>query len=129
MVPNLPDLVREAYAALYGNSIMVTTNGVTVQAHMRDGISCLFVQFNNDTDAGRAYTALRLLANAADKLSQVTPSETTPLSDFQEGQWWVKELDALVARHSTPDQQRAVAVVHSLLKSVAASSAIPQAKV
>jgi hypothetical protein len=36
------------------------------------------------------------------------------LSDFQEGQWWVKELDELV-KNGTSDQKRAVAVVHNLL--------------
>ncbi len=40
-----------------------------------------------------------------------------PLSDFQEGQWWVKELDAMVV-DGTPDQKRAVAVVHNLLNMV-----------
>lgn len=43
---------------------------------------------------------------------------TSPLEDFQEGQWWVHELDCMVARQSTPDQARAVAVVHHLLRAV-----------
>jgi len=43
---------------------------------------------------------------------------TSPLEDFQEGQWWVHELDCMVARQSTPDQRRAVAVVHHLLRAV-----------
>lgn len=41
-----------------------------------------------------------------------------PLRDFLEGQWWVKELDAVVA-NGTHDQKRAVAVVHNLLRVVA----------
>ena len=39
------------------------------------------------------------------------------LQDFQEGQWWVKELDAMAnAETATPEQKRAVAVVHNMLK-------------
>lgn len=37
-----------------------------------------------------------------------------PLTNFSEGQWWVKELDA-VAVSGTAEQKRAVAVVHHLL--------------
>lgn len=45
------------------------------------------------------------------------------LSDFQEGQWWVKELDAAVASgFLTDDQKRAVAVVHHFLRSARASA-------
>lgn len=40
-----------------------------------------------------------------------------PLSEFQEGQWWVNELDAM-GRSGDPDQKRAVAVVHHLLLSI-----------
>lgn len=39
------------------------------------------------------------------------------LEDFKEGQWWVKELDAMAqAETATPDQKRAVAVVHNMLR-------------
>lgn len=41
-----------------------------------------------------------------------------PLSDFAEGQWWVQELDAMVAS-GTLDQKRAVAVVHHMLRAAA----------
>lgn len=48
---------------------------------------------------------------------------TDPLSDFQEGQWWVKELDELArAPGATHDQKRAVAVVHHMLRSAALAS-------
>ena len=44
-----------------------------------------------------------------------------PLSDFQEGQWWVRELDKAAATvGATDDFRRAVAVVHHLLRSAAA---------
>ena len=36
------------------------------------------------------------------------------LKEFQEGQWWVEELDGMV-KSGTPDQKRAVVVVHNLL--------------
>lgn len=46
--------------------------------------------------------------------------EDSPLSEFQEGQWWVKELDAMVALPGVSDQQkRAVAVVHHMLRAAA----------
>lgn len=46
---------------------------------------------------------------------------TDPLTDFQEGQWWIKELDALKnIEGATLDQKRAVAVVHNLLRAAAA---------
>lgn len=41
----------------------------------------------------------------------------TPLCEFKEGQWWVQELDAM-AKGATPDQRRAVAVVHNLLRTI-----------
>jgi len=37
------------------------------------------------------------------------------VSDFAEGQWWLQELDAMVAS-GTDDQKRAVAVVRNLLR-------------
>ena len=40
-----------------------------------------------------------------------------PIAYFEEGQWWVKELDNMV-ENGTPDQKRSVAVVHHLLRSV-----------
>lgn len=40
-----------------------------------------------------------------------------PITDFQEGQWWVAELDGMAqAEGATPDQKRAVAVVHHMLR-------------
>ncbi len=50
------------------------------------------------------------------------------LSDFQEGQWWLAELDAAVA-NGTHDQKRAVAVVRNLLATVAANTTPPAAPV
>ena len=54
------------------------------------------------------------------------PELPEPLSNFTEGQWWIKELDALVADSDkrTDDQYRAVAVVHHLLRAIAASQAV-----
>lgn len=50
----------------------------------------------------------------------VPPSDAPePLSEFQEGQWWVTELDAMVA-DGTAEQKRAVAVVHHMLRSARA---------
>jgi hypothetical protein len=49
------------------------------------------------------------------------------LSDFQEGQWWLAELDAVVA-NGTHDQKRAVAVVRNLLATVAANTTPPAAQ-
>lgn len=46
-----------------------------------------------------------------------------PLSGFQEGQWWVNELDAW-AKTGSDDQKRAVATVHHMLRSAAAPTPI-----
>jgi hypothetical protein len=43
------------------------------------------------------------------------------LSDFQEGQWWLAELDAAVV-NGTPAQRSAVAVVRNLLATVVANT-------
>ena len=48
--------------------------------------------------------------------------ELESIHDFRAGQWWVKELDGILGSPSpdvTPDQKRAVAVVHNLLRHVA----------
>ena len=37
------------------------------------------------------------------------------IDDFQEGQWWLAELDSVV-KNGTDDQKRSVAVVRNLLK-------------
>ena len=65
----------------------------------------------------------------SNKLSQPQDAQEVAcdyaLSDFKEGQWWVDELDALSGTETaTPDQKRAVAVVHNLLRHI---SAAPQA--
>lgn len=40
-----------------------------------------------------------------------------PLRDFQEGQWWIQELDAMAASiTATDNQKRAVSTVHHLLR-------------
>ncbi len=49
-------------------------------------------------------------------------------AEFQEGQWWLKELDALVA-NGTPDQKRAVyGVVRNLMRVANAQSATSEVK-
>lgn len=59
-----------------------------------------------------------------EKTSDELREYTEPLSEFQEGQWWVNELDALVKKEgTTDDQKRAVAVVHHMLRSAALASA------
>lgn len=50
-----------------------------------------------------------------------------PLTEFQEGQWWIEELDAMVKDAGTDDQKRAVAVVHHLLRASSAAAAKPDA--
>ncbi len=50
-----------------------------------------------------------------------------PLTEFQEGQWWIAELDAMVKDAGTDDQKRAVAVVHHLLRASSAAPAEPDA--
>ena len=53
------------------------------------------------------------------------------LADFQEGQWWVNELDAMASHpigqtiRVTPDMLRAVAVVHNLLRAAATPQPAP----
>lgn len=66
---------------------------------------------------------LKELRAKAGMLSEIkswgTNSEGETVSDFREGQWWVKELDAIFASpDASPDQKRAVAVVHNLLRKV-----------
>lgn len=51
-------------------------------------------------------------------------TETDKLEDFQEGQWWVKELDGMFPT-ATPDQKRAIAVVHNLLNVAQLNTAPP----
>lgn len=41
-----------------------------------------------------------------------------PISNFQEGQWWVAELDN-ASKGGAPDLKRAVATVHHMLRSAA----------
>lgn len=56
-------------------------------------------------------------ASSTEPASPVALSDSgDQLTDFQEGQWWVAELDALARSPSaTDDQKRAVAVVHNFL--------------
>lgn len=62
-------------------------------------------------------------------LTNKVPTETSPLSDFREGQWWVRELDDLANNpigeevFVTADLVRAVATVHHLLAAVRAYEA------
>lgn len=57
--------------------------------------------------------------------AQQAASENAPLSDFQEGQWWIAALDAMVKDAGTQDQKRAVAVVHHLLRASRAAATAP----
>lgn len=45
------------------------------------------------------------------------------LVEFQEGQWWVKELDSIPRKNLSDDAYRAIAVVHRLLKIINATPA------
>lgn len=52
-----------------------------------------------------------------------------PLSEFQEGQWWVTELDKAAGSVGAADDfKRAVAVVHHMLRSAADALAQPAAE-
>lgn len=64
------------------------------------------------------------LAPSIQALPAVAAAAPDALADFQEGQWWVAELDNMVS-NGTADQKRAVAVVHHMLRAVAAQ---PEAK-
>jgi len=46
------------------------------------------------------------------------------INDFQEGQWWLVELDAMV-KDGTSDQKRAVAVVRNLLRTAHSACTSP----
>lgn len=71
-----------------------------------------------------AYEALELIQKVQPVADERGASEfDSPLSDFQEGQWWVKELDAMPG---TDDQKRAIAVVHHMLRSARAALATAQ---
>lgn len=78
-----------------------------------------------DTEAARVidYAVLSLKEQQPAQAEIPAPPDTEPLGSFEEGQWWVKELDALVHRGATPDQVRAVAVVHRLLRAVKSAQA------
>lgn len=47
--------------------------------------------------------------------------EPSGVMEFAEGQWWLRELDAMAAT-GTPDQKRAVAVVRNLLRTAHATA-------
>lgn len=63
----------------------------------------------NPSDTGKSYIG-KVLVNAVRR-----DTALTELKEFEDGQWWVKELDG-VAENGTPDQKRAVAVVKKMLK-------------
>lgn len=54
--------------------------------------------------------AIQTMSNYRPKKLYVTAS----YEDFKEGQWWLVELDTMVA-NGTPDQKRAVVVVRNLM--------------
>ena len=47
-------------------------------------------------------------------LGEASAAQSAPIDVFEEGQWWLVELDSIVA-NGTPDQKRAMAVVRNLL--------------
>lgn len=58
----------------------------------------------------------------SDRKSFNPKASTYPLSDFDENQWWFKELTTVAERRDVPDDlRRAVAVVRALLNSIRAS--------
>jgi hypothetical protein len=67
-----------------------------------------------------------VVSSAATPPAQADKEQTDaePLSEFQEGQWWVRELDAMV-KSGTDDQKRAVAVVHHMLRAALATTQAP----
>ena len=70
-----------------------------------------------------------LLASAG----KTQANDSDQLSDFQEGQWWVNELDAMASHpigqkiSITPDLKRSVSVVHNLLCALLAAMEQAQA--
>ena len=73
-------------------------------------------------DKGQDGCTLPLYAAPLPAVVQVPQGWPEPPSNFQEGQWWVRELDAFAqSQNATDDQKRAVAVVHHLLAAVAAA--------
>jgi hypothetical protein len=67
----------------------------------------------------------------AQVFKEVAPQAAPAADEFSKGQWWVNELDALASHPTgqkifvTPDLKRAVAVVHKMLRAIAAPQAAP----
>lgn len=81
----------------------------------RDEALLLVQQLTSELDAGRE-------RRRVPSHRPSTPAE--PLSEFREGQWWIKELDEMANNpigeeiFVTADLKRAVATVHHLLRAV-----------
>lgn len=79
---------------------------------------------NGDCNQGRTCPVRLGTHKPAEAVHQIEEpaSWDSPLSAFQEGQWWVKELDKITNRHKgtpikvTADMQRAVSVLHHMLR-------------
>lgn len=103
--------------------------GRAIFEHWAFGAPVAWVEHGNSDMQDKARRFART-ALAMDEATRAThPSAppagyAQPLTEFREGQWWVKELDAMV-KDASPDQKRAVAVVHHMLR--AALSAVPSA--
>lgn len=63
--------------------------------------------------------ANRCINDALGMAGTAQHGDADPLSEFQEGQWWVLALDRMAQSATDLDQKRAVAVVHHLLRSAA----------
>lgn len=83
-----------------------------------------FLSIGNEIERAAKYDRwIAALESYAQRYEAAAPAAAQPVAglsdctvaDFREGQWWLKELDAMV-EDGTPDQKRAVAVVRNLLR-------------
>lgn len=86
--------------------------------HEGEKVDTRFVRNNPCDGKLEGYTATALYEYQK-KSDPVAGPSGDFLTDFQDGQWWLSELDSTVA-NGTPDQKRAVAVVRNLLATIAA---------
>jgi hypothetical protein len=106
------DLVRRInYLRLHS---LGSTKGSAALKALRRHIEDLIKEAHQ---AGR----MEVIREHNDKLMNQLDKGIDPLSNFQEGQWWVDELDRMAAAATELDQKRAVAVVHHMLRSASAT--------
>lgn len=115
----LPDHIKEVIQA-YGNACYA--QGVKAAANVCYARASLPVLSENShwfrSEAALCVATINKLLT----VNEVQPQGTDPLSDFREGQWWVKELDAMAASGlATENQKRAIAVVHHMLRAARAA--------